>query len=54
MTLNTPEVITAVSLGAVCYLATLWTACKAVTSLEARLRLVAPPKQQAQPETEAP
>jgi hypothetical protein len=51
VTLNTPEVITAMSLGAACYLATLGTAWKALTAMQARLRLVAPPKEHAQPET---
>ena len=52
MTLNTPEVITAMSLGAACYLATVWTVRDRLAAVEARLRLVAPPKQQAQPAAE--
>jgi hypothetical protein len=42
--LNTPEIITAEVIGAACYLATLGTGWKALRTLEARLRLVAPVK----------
>ena len=49
MTLNTPEVITAMVLGSGCYLATLGTAWRALSTVEKRLRLVAPPKEKDQP-----
>ena len=52
MTLNTPEVVTAMSLAAACYLATLGTAWRALGAVEARLRLVAPPKPAEQPKDE--
>jgi hypothetical protein len=41
---NTAETIAAIAAGAGCYLATLGTAWKALAAVEARLRLVAPPK----------
>ena len=54
MTLNTPEVITAMILGSGCYLATLGTAWRALSTVEKRLRLVAPPKEKDQPAEQVP